>query len=51
MSHLSEFELDELIRLCPSNLLPSLRRLLEEVRELRDQASEREFAYSQEVER
>lgn len=47
---LSDYELDELLNLCPQNLLNSVRRLLEEVRELRDQAAEREFYHSQEHE-
>jgi hypothetical protein len=49
--HLSDFELDELLRRVSPDLLPYLRRLLDEVRELRDQAAEREFMYSQEIER
>jgi hypothetical protein len=48
---LTDFELDELLRLAPPNLLSSLQRLLAEVRELRDQAAEREFFHNMEVER
>jgi hypothetical protein len=48
---LTDYELDLLLSRCPPDLLPYLRRLLEELREMRDQQSEREFFYSQETQR
>jgi hypothetical protein len=48
---LTEWELDELIRRSPPDLLGYVKRLLEEVRELRDSQAEREFYHSQECER
>jgi hypothetical protein len=47
---LTDYELDELLRNCPPAMLNSVRRLLDEVRELRDQAAEREFYHTQEHE-
>jgi len=48
---LNEYELDILISRCPQDLLGYMKRLLSELRELKDRASESEFMYSQEVER
>lgn len=50
MSRLTDHELDELIRETPAKSREKLARLLEEVRELRDQQAEREFAYGREQE-
>lgn len=47
---LTEYELDTLLREAPPNLVNSLRRLLDEVRELRDQAAEAQFFQEQEHE-
>ncbi len=49
MSTLTEYEVEELLRLAPPKIRPHINRLLEELRELREQQSNREFLYSHEV--
>lgn len=49
MAYLTEYELDELIRLSPPKIKQQVIRLLTELRELREQASEREIMYAQEI--
>lgn len=49
MSYLTEYELDELIKLASPRIRPQIQRLLAELRELREQAAEREFMHAQEI--
>lgn len=42
MSHLTDGELDQMLREAPPNLRRNVARLLAELRELRDQAGERD---------
>ncbi len=51
MSHLTDHELEELLRRAPADIRRDLVRLLTELRELREQAAEREFFETQEIER
>jgi hypothetical protein len=46
---LSEYELDELLRLAPRRLAHPLARLCRELKTLREQAGERERMHAQEV--
>lgn len=47
---LSDYELEELLKAQTPENVARMRRLLEELREMRDQAGERERMYDQEVE-
>lgn len=50
MPPLTQYELEELLAGVPPRLKEHMRRLLDEIRDLRDQASEREYHESQERE-
>jgi hypothetical protein len=50
VTHLSDYELDQLLQSATAAQRPLMARLLEEVRELRDNQAEREFIHAQEVE-